>query len=274
MSSNISPSSGIDPTIVGRPSYESFLRIKQGIGNDALRAAGLPSAEHLSYDAYVTALNRKAAVSRGHETPSPAATPASAKAHSGSFLWTGIVVAPIAIAFVVLLAGILKDHPGDGSIPSPTEAIAAPLTADGLPIALSITATDDMSISSPASIAAAEIPAPEALPSFEAPAPASATPVPVAGTVQPDAPVELLGGKAAKKKKAAAASTEASAATVMPLPERRSATERKKTQSASVKQSAKARQGDDFWQPLVDLLNGKGVRGARNVPAPEDRPGR
>lgn len=43
------------------PSYESFLRIKQGVGGAALRAAGLPTADQLSYDAYAAALRARSA---------------------------------------------------------------------------------------------------------------------------------------------------------------------------------------------------------------------
>jgi hypothetical protein len=263
MSSNVPPSSGTDPAIAGRPSYESFLRIKQGIGNDALRAAGLPSAEHLSYDAYVTALNRKAAVSRGHEAAAPVLTPTPEKTHGRSAVWTGIVVGPIAIAFIVLLAGILKDRPGADPIPSGTEAIAAPLTTEGLPIALSLTAMEDM----PMPPLPLEMTAASPAANTESTAPEMSA----VETVQADAPVELLVTKPVAKKQTAAGLVpkETAVSAVMPAPERRVAPERKK-QTTTTRQS---RGGNDFWQPLVDLLNGNRGTGniTRNMPGPQDR---
>ena len=262
MSSNVSPPPAIDPVLAGRPSYESFLRIKQGIGNEALRAAGLPSAEHLSYDAYVTALNRKAAVSRGHEAVAAAIPPVPEKARGKNALWTGIVVGPIAIAFVVLLAGILKDRPGADPIASATEAIAAPLTTDGLPITLSLTATEDM----PVPPLPLEVTAPLPMANVES----TPSEIPVIDTVHADAPVELLVTKpAAKKKTATGTVTKETAAAVVPAPERRVPQERKK-QTTMTRQS---RGNTDFWQPLVDLLNGNRGSGniTRNMPGPQDR---
>ncbi|MBI2253487.1 MAG: hypothetical protein HYU58_02585 [Proteobacteria bacterium] len=273
MSSSFSRPSDTAPIVAGRPSYESFLRIKQGIGNEALRAAGLPSMEHLSYDAYVTALKRKAAESQAHAA-APLVPPAAEKARGRSVVWTGIVVAPIAIAFVVLLADILKDRPGAEQIPSATEAIAAPLTGDGLPVSLSITATEDM----PLPYVQTETVMPGASAGFDTATPNLETaPVAVVEAAQKDPPVELLVNKPAAKKKntVSVEPTEASVASAMPAPERRAtAPQKKKTSSATASQSSKTRRADDFWRPLVDLLNGKGMRGARNVPAPEDRAGR
>ncbi|WP_374313831.1 hypothetical protein [Dongia sp.] len=47
------------------PSYAHYLRIKQGVGAEALKAAGLPAAEGLSYDAYAAALRAAKTGARG-----------------------------------------------------------------------------------------------------------------------------------------------------------------------------------------------------------------
>jgi hypothetical protein len=66
------------------PSYENYLRIKQGVGAAALRAAGLPAAEELSYDAYAAALRAAKAGARGERPmPSPDSEPLPSQALSG-----------------------------------------------------------------------------------------------------------------------------------------------------------------------------------------------
>lgn len=268
------PSAGRSSPGAGRPSYESFLRIKQGIGSEALRAAGLPAAENLSYDAYVAALNRKAAEMRAAE-PMPAAEPRAPadRADAKRIAWASLVVVPVAVVFVLLVADMFKDRP---DLPNGSEAVAAPLTGDGLPVALVITAMDETTslVQSPIDDAAS---APMARFDNEVVALA-----PVPGQVEPEQPVsekvallpaaspaaEPASASILPKKKPAAAE-----ANVVPLSERRvAAAKPAKTTSKPARQSAKKQ--DDFWQPLVDLLDGKGVRGARNVPAPEDRAGK
>jgi hypothetical protein len=65
------------------PSYENYLRIKQGVGAAALRAAGLPAAEELSYDAYAAALRAAKAGARGERPmPSPGSEPLPSQALS------------------------------------------------------------------------------------------------------------------------------------------------------------------------------------------------
>lgn len=56
------------------PRFENYLRIKQGVGAEALRAAGLPVAEDLSYDAYAAALR---AAKAGARAQSPMLAPDS-----------------------------------------------------------------------------------------------------------------------------------------------------------------------------------------------------
>jgi hypothetical protein len=256
-----------------RPSYESFLRIKQGIGSEALRAAGLPAAENLSYDAYVAAINRKAAELRAAEpmarTPATgtAPQPATDRGDAKRIAWASIVVVPVALAFVLLVADMFKDRPDGMVLSSGSEAVAAPLTGDGLPVALAITNVEEMP--------------PLVLPQDDAPpAPAAAFDHEVAAIAPVVEPVEMLpvtpvakpvSAATVPQKKAVA--RESAKANVMPAPERRTAsTKAEKAPAKPARQAAKKQ--DDFWQPLVDILNGKGVRGARNVPAPEDRAGK
>ena len=153
MSSPVSPLSDIDPAAAtARPSYEAFLRIKQGIGSEALRAAGLPPVEALSYDAYVAAINRKAAEKRMTEQPAvkaqaeiaPAATRASSVGEAKRLAWTSLVVVPVALVAVILVISMFKG-PSDGALsPNASEALASTLTSDGVPVALSLTAVEDM----------------------------------------------------------------------------------------------------------------------------------
>lgn len=288
MSSPVSPLSDIDPAaITARPSYEAFLRIKQGIGSEALRAAGLPPVENLSYDAYVAALNRKAAAARVAEQPRPAKAVAeihivpSRAAEAKRLAWTSLVVVPVALVAVILVINMFKSPaPNDG--PNASEAVAAPLmsdglTSDGIPVALSLTAVDDMPpLVLPADDAAASEP-PARFDNEVAAVEPAAEKVELLPVTKAAAATgtEQVPVQATKKKKAAATRETAQApsqAAVMPVQERRTATQSEKKAATPARKVAK--KDDDFWQPLVDLLDGKGIRGARNVPPPEDRVGR
>jgi len=258
--------------MAARPSYESFLRIKQGVGNDALRAAGLPSAENLSYDAYVAALNRKAAALRAAEKAPPTPAASGPKGQGVKRVaWGSLVIVPMALACILLIADILKDRPDGTSMPSASEALAAPLTGDGLPIALAVTT---MEAGSSSTVHDDEATAETGMPFDHE----------VAAASPPSEKVELLAGPApaaavsqaqspATKKKTAAAPREPAKATAVPPQERRVASAKPEKKAAEGTRQPAKKQGD-FWQPLRDMLDGKGVRGARNVPPPEDRIGR
>jgi hypothetical protein len=276
MTSTVTSSSDPAPAAPSaRPSYESFLRIKQGIGSEALRAAGLPAVENLSYDAYVAAINRKAAELRAAEPaagpqatgPAPRAKAATDRGDAKRIAWASFVAVPVALVFVLLVADILKERPDGTVLSSGGEAIAAPLTGDGLPVALAITTMDEMPALSLSEDDAP--PAPAAVFDHEAAVvPSTAEPVeflPVMPIAKPMSAAPVTQKKAAAR--------ESAKANVLPAQERRAASA--KAEKATAKPARRAaKDQDDFWQPLVDILNGKGLRGARNVPAPEDRAGK
>ncbi|MDY0873955.1 hypothetical protein [Dongia rigui] len=274
--SDPAPAAAMAPPASGRLSYESFLRVKQGIGSEALRAAGLPAAEHLSYDAYVAALNRKAAELRGVEDM-PAARPQTKtdRADAKRIAWASLVVVPIALVFVVLVADMFKDRPDGVVLPNAGEAVAAPLTGEGLPVALVITNTEEMPFLIPPGDDVALMPAhfdtalspPPPLPERVELLPAAAeaaVALPVPAVKQGETPSVKTKAPVAKKKAAAAPGEPAKVAA--------KAQKTQKTTAKPTRPSAKEEGG--FWQPLLDLLHGEVARGKHRAPAPKDRSGR
>jgi hypothetical protein len=132
------------------PSYKNYLRIKQGVGAEALKAAGLPAAEELSYDAYAAALRAAKTGARG-QPPMQAlgSDPLSSQALSGPAKRALRAGAPIAwcvglsLAFVggMVINEIMRDRDLSGGpdlapVATATAEAASPVAASSAPILL------------------------------------------------------------------------------------------------------------------------------------------
>ena len=132
------------------PSYENYLRIKQGVGAAALRAAGLPAAEELSYDAYAAALRAAKVGARG-EMPlrAPVLEPLPSQALSSPAKRTVRARGPIAwgvglgVAFIggMLINEIMRDQnlsggPDLSPVVTATAEAASPVAASPAPVLL------------------------------------------------------------------------------------------------------------------------------------------
>lgn len=233
-------------------SYESFLRVKRGIGNEALIAAGLPPADQLSFDAYVTALQRN----------NHAAMPSQPTARGGKgrgpmqAVWAGLVIVPVAAVGGLLVSDILAGMPEAAIGTGSAMAEAAPPAGDSTQSwragdGTQSWPTGDSTQSWLTGRQEATPPAFMARPSVQILADE-----PIVPKLKPNTPTAapLRSDPAAVAELAATAP----ARTVAVRPER------------PVRRTAPRPQAE-FWQPLLDLLKGDGSRPPRQRFNPDDR---